>query len=223
MRLRLLSVLVVAAACGPAAALAPSAPARGSVPPLRVFDCGEGVVLLVRARAAGDGVDVEWGDRRPTLARVPGEDETYAGTGVTLAIDAAGEEATLRGDGEEPLACRHGERARTLERVAGEGGLVWAVGNEPGWMLELYPERLVFVGDYGETRYDGTIAEVLDEGGARRYLGLAGGRETVVRVTPGLCRDVMSGAAFGAEVIVTREGDEFRGCGVFLGAARAGE
>jgi uncharacterized membrane protein len=200
-----------ASACGAARSGSPADSPR--VERLRVYDCGEGVVLLVRSATAG-AIELEWGDHRSTLAPAADDVGAYAGDGVELAVE--GGEATLRVEGSAPIACRHGERATSIERAAAEGALVWAVGNEPGWLLELYPNRIEFVGDYGETRYEGTIDEVVDEGGARHYHSLEGGRETVVRVTRGLCHDGMSGAAFGAEVVVERGGEAYRGCGVFL-------
>ncbi len=209
----------IAALGGCGANVASTLPAEGSSEDrvaLRVYDCREGLALLVRGVPEGEAIEVEWGDRRLTLERVPSEGRAvYAADGARLE-EEEGDTLTFVAPGAEPQPCRHGQRAETIERASAEGATVWAVGNEPGFMLELHPDRFVFESDYGVRRYRGTVAGTSQDGPSRRYVGHAGGHEIVVRVTPRLCNDGMSGAPFGAEVIVTRESDEYRGCGLLL-------
>ena len=110
----------------------------------------------------------------------------------------------------------------SMKRIA-FGFALSAVALAAGAQTAARKGYVIQLADPPAASYDGTITEVVDQDGTRRYLSLAGGRETVVRITPGLCQDVMSGAGFGAEVVVTREGEEYRGCGVFLGGERPGE
>jgi uncharacterized membrane protein len=84
-----------------------------------------------------------------------------------------------------------------------------ALGQEPGWALRIDRERIVYTGDYGDTR----IA-------VARPLAVAtptGSRFATARLTvdiaPGRCNDVMSGRGFEDNVIVTAGGRTVRGCG----------
>lgn len=99
-----------------------------------------------------------------------------------------------------------------------------AVGQEPGWTLELGAEgRLVYVGDYGETRFEAPLpaAERGAAAGTTRYTARADGRELVAVVREQPCSDTMSGEAFSHTVTVRLDGRELQGCGRPLGGSVA--
>jgi len=84
-----------------------------------------------------------------------------------------------------------------------------ALGTEPGWTLEITPERLNYAGDYGET-----VIAVPNPGaqvttGGKRY---AADRLTV-EVTSGPCSDGMSDRRYADTVTVTADGKTVKGCG----------
>jgi uncharacterized membrane protein len=109
------------------------------------------------------------------------------------------------------------ERAACLEE---HGGVLFAIGQEPGWTLVLFRDSFSLELDYGETRIRGTSAPVRAETEGSRVLHFRGGspRGTVeIHVREILCHDVMSGEPYPAEVIVTLPGRAERGCGFLVG------
>lgn len=120
-----------------------------------------------------------------------------------------------------PLA---GERSHSpWEQAAGRGVDFRAVGQEPGWVLEIQEgQSMMFAGDYGETRVSTPAAQRHDEGQgrvrheARAYDGQA--VVALIETTP--CQDIMSGEEFPQRVVVRHAGREHHGCGRYLSSAR---
>lgn len=84
-----------------------------------------------------------------------------------------------------------------------------ALGTEPGWTLEITPERLNYAGDYGET-----VIAVPNPGAQTTTAGnrYAAGRLTV-DVAPGPCSDGMSDRHYADTVTVVADGKRVTGCG----------
>jgi putative lipoprotein len=92
-------------------------------------------------------------------------------------------------------------------------------GNEPGWLLAMWPDSVILVADYGTDtlRFPAVEPEVLGTG--RRLWALeAGGRSLSLAISAEPCQDDMSGAGYPATIqyvldsLTTR-----RGCGTPLG------
>lgn len=91
-----------------------------------------------------------------------------------------------------------------------------AVGQEPGWSLDLRRRDgwLHLTLDYGRTRLAAAATPAATEpGGATVYTARTDVHELRVRIEPERCRDVMSGEAFPARVVLSVDGREYRGCG----------
>ena len=91
-----------------------------------------------------------------------------------------------------------------------------AVGNEPGWYLEIRNgDTILFVGDYGNFRYKFVTPEPLTNQLERRtiYRTKANGKSLTVIIEGRQCRDTMSGESFGATVSVTLDQNTYLGCG----------
>lgn len=84
-----------------------------------------------------------------------------------------------------------------------------ALGTEPGWTLEITPERLNYVGDYGESRIavPNPGGEVLPHGS--RYVT----DRLVVDIGRSECSDGMSDRRYANTVKVTADGKALSGCG----------
>lgn len=84
-----------------------------------------------------------------------------------------------------------------------------ALGTEPGWTLEITPERLNYAGDYGET-----VIRVANPGARPSFNGerYAADRLTV-DVTHAACSDGMSDRRYRDTVTVTADGKTVKGCG----------
>ncbi|MDF1504776.1 META domain-containing protein [Roseisolibacter sp. H3M3-2] len=114
----------------------------------------------------------------------------------------------------DPLA-----EAGSWEDARARGVDFRAVGQEPGWLLDLDVEGEVrFFGDYGRTRVGARTPAPTREGGTTTYRVAAAGGELSVALAPGDCRDVMSGEAYPYAVTVRLDGREVRGCGRMLNA-----
>lgn len=85
-----------------------------------------------------------------------------------------------------------------------------AIGQEPGWIVRIYPDITVYEAEYGERRVTVNTPEVEDIGGGRRYVTDA----LIVEIMDTACSDAMSGAEYPASVIITEEGRApLQGCG----------
>jgi len=112
-------------------------------------------------------------------------------------------------------ACRSREPMAAPERTESEAAEFRAVGQEPGWNLEIFEgSRIVLIADYGESRIERPLPQpaVDRERGTTRWQ--AG--ELIVDVTDRPCRDSMSGESFEATVVVTWGERTLRGCGSAL-------
>jgi uncharacterized membrane protein len=84
-----------------------------------------------------------------------------------------------------------------------------ALGNEPGWHLDIHDGRIDYVGDYGETKISVVRPEPRPSINGRRYYA---GR-LIVDVTYSPCNDAMSGRGYADLVMVTADGKTVKGCG----------
>ena len=91
-----------------------------------------------------------------------------------------------------------------------------ALGNEPAWYVEVYPERLAIVTELGTKRTELPHGEPMVDGPRTTYRAAAGGREATVVIERRACADSMSGEGFEAAATVTFDNRTLRGCGRFL-------
>ncbi len=92
-----------------------------------------------------------------------------------------------------------------------------AVGQEPGWVLEIQPERnMLMVADYGSRRVLLPTPEVELLDGRERYDASDERNSLLVEIELHHCFDSMSGEAYSNRVSVTLNGREYRGCGEAL-------
>ncbi|PQM26152.1 META domain-containing protein [Sphingopyxis lindanitolerans] len=84
-----------------------------------------------------------------------------------------------------------------------------AVGTEPGWTLEITPERLSYAGDYGETKIAVPNPGATSAANGQTY---ATGRLSVA-IEHRACSDGMSDRRYADTVRVTADGKTVQGCG----------
>ncbi|MBY0566231.1 MAG: hypothetical protein K2P70_02885 [Hyphomonadaceae bacterium] len=90
-----------------------------------------------------------------------------------------------------------------------------AVGQEPGWLLDVYTAGSIkFVWDYGENyaEFSG-VTPTYPQEGATRYEASSDGVSLVVTIRRFPCQDAMSGEAFPSTVEVVVDGRALNGCG----------
>jgi putative lipoprotein len=90
-----------------------------------------------------------------------------------------------------------------------------AVGQEPGWILDIYTRGIIkFVWDYGESYAEFAVAAPTNpQEGATRYEAHSDGRALVVTIRRAPCQDAMSGEAYPSTVEVEIDGRALNGCG----------
>jgi putative lipoprotein len=89
-----------------------------------------------------------------------------------------------------------------------------AIGNEPGWYLEIQSgKQLLFVYGFGVQR--ALVSDPAEEktDTARVYSGASGGRELQVEILEQACADTMSGEQFPNRVVVIFDDMRYEGCG----------
>jgi len=178
-------------------------------PKTYVFVCSNSLTYTVRASGAEAWVFGREGTRRLT-AMPAGQGNRYSDGILELWID--GEQAQLGESGGSPLSCRNDPRRAVWERAKLDGADFRAVGNEPGWNLEILAgTRMRLIADYGASRVEVPLPEPTMDREARRTRWDAG--EIILEVIGRPCRDSMSGESFETEVSVRWRGRTLRGCG----------
>ncbi len=132
---------------------------------------------------------------------------------------STGDEATLDVGGRSFGACRLAPERAPWEDARLRGVTFRAVGNEPGWFVEIDPQRVVFTGDYGETVVTSPAFEprVDASTGRTTYHAVTTAHDLEIVVDDRPCTDDMSGQEHPTTVVVRLNGKMFRGCGRQLG------
>ena len=94
-----------------------------------------------------------------------------------------------------------------------------AVGQEPGWFLEIDTEKQMrIVYDYGEHEAITRVTQPARHDDTTTYEAVAGAHRVRVVIDDRPCRDVMSGEAFPHGVVVRIDDRTLHGCGRNLAA-----
>jgi len=90
-----------------------------------------------------------------------------------------------------------------------------AVGQEPGWLLDIYTRGIIkFSWDYGESYAEFAVADPdTSQEGATRYEASSDGRMLTVTIRRAPCQDAMSGEPYPSTVEVVIDGRPLSGCG----------
>lgn len=131
---------------------------------------------------------------------------------VDLTADVAPDDITLM------LQRVAAQEASTLspamQDASDAGATFWAMGNEPGWHLAVYPdERIVLVSDYGESVVELPWTSPEIEGTETLYQTGNESYALQVAISEQSCQDSMSGSHFDYDVRVTLNEKTFQGCG----------
>jgi len=158
----------------------------------------------------------------PDDYRVLGQVEAASGAKYTddnMVFWSRGDEAVLDLGYRKYSDCRLNRQRAPWEEARRRGVQFRAVGQEPGWYLEIQDERqILFVAAYGSQRVLlPTPASILEEG--LEIYEVADERHQLrVTITQQHCMDSMSGEDFDNSVSVELDGDRFQGCGLALEA-----
>ena len=232
--IRLLPVLALTAAlaaCQPQAPVtqqdaatdtpAASGPFDGLAPGERInFQCNE--VALGASASDGDAVRLSYSGQRLELPAIGSAAGTrYAGDqGNEMLIKDDGSGVLVLA-GEQRRDCVRSDRASPWDIAADDGVTYRAVGQEPGWLVEVTEgegdgaSALTAHLDYGQR-----MLEVLDlqRDGDSFSGSTATGEGVELAVEERECVDPMSGERFRTAASLAVDGQQYEGCGSWLSA-----
>ena len=188
-------------------------PGPGPVGTTLVYEC-IGTDFIARI---GPGEVALWlEDRYVILSRVRSASGTKYEEGDVL-FWSKGEEATLHVDGQTYPDCKLAPARVPWEDARRRAVDFRAVGNEPGWSLEIKnDQQLLFIGDYGMQRVMLADPGAQPTSDGRIYHAVSATDDLVIEVIDRECRDSMSGDAYPSTVNVTWNGRMLSGCGMSL-------
>jgi uncharacterized membrane protein/membrane-bound inhibitor of C-type lysozyme len=177
------------------------------------WQCGE---VLLDARLEGETMHLAFSGRTLTLPHVESlTGARYADiSGNSFMRQADTAKLILAGD--ESRDCTHSGRVSPWIEAASRGIAFRAVGNEPGWFVEVAKGEsptLHATLDYGDREVIVAKARPVDLG----FTGKAAdGTPVVLDIQSTRCQDGMSGEAFEATAQLVVGDKTYRGCGAFL-------
>lgn len=203
-------------------AAATSGPADGLAPGERInFQCNE---LAVGATYDDDGETVRLsysGQRLELPIAVSASGARYADEAGNEFWGKGMDEATLTLAGEARRQCTRSDRDSPWDRAADNGIAFRAIGQEPGWLLELEEgedgqgHSMTAHLDYGQRLLEATDLQREDD----IWSGQAtDGTGITLTIEERECADIMSGERFRAAASLVIDGDEYQGCGAWLSA-----
>ncbi len=175
-----------------------------------VYEC-TGIEFVARV---GPGEMALWlEDRYLILSQVRSASGTRYEEGDVL-FWQKGEEALLEVGNQRYGDCRINHARAPWEDARRRGVDFRAVGNEPGWYLELQQgQHLLFVGNYGSDRVLLPAPEEEQAGPTRVYHAISEAHDLRLEITDESCTDSMKGDSFPAQVLVHLDGRTYWGCG----------
>jgi len=218
MRLSILYLFTLLAACAGSAVGGDSSDEAsgaysGPVAKTLVYEC-TGLEFIARR---GPGEMAVWmEDRYVVLSRVrSASGEKYQEGDIF--IWAKGDEILVEVGTRRYTDCRLNPARAPWEDARRRGVDFRAVGNEPGWHLELRADQhLLFISDYGATRVLLKNPTRTIQGGQVRYHARSPGDELTLVISDIPCTDTMQGGQYPATVEVEHNGKFYQGCGMAL-------
>lgn len=152
------------------------------------------------------------------LPHVPSASGTRYSNGSDTFWSKADEALIETSDGKH-AGCRN-NRARAIWEHAKLNGVDFrALGNEPGWYMEISNKQdILLVTDYGQRTYRFLSSIIKSEPNNRTTIYSASINDSTIEVVikGDACRDSMSGEAFSATVSVRIDNKKYHGCGKAL-------
>ena len=194
----------------------PMRPQSQTAPQTYVYECNGGYGFT--ARIDREKAWLFLPNQTVSLPLVPSGSGAKYSDGLIM-FWSKGDDAVLEIGDERHSTCNNNRAKAIWEDAKLRGVDFRAIGNEPGWHLELTAsEKVVFVGDYGQTRYEFAAPEpFVDQHARTAFYKVRDGKHDLTIVIEGRpCHDSMSGERFETTAIVLLDGKKYRGCGKAL-------
>jgi uncharacterized membrane protein len=183
-------------------------------PQTYVFECDDNYSFV--ARQANKVVWLFLPHKTVNLPQVPADSGLkYSEGKITFWL--GNDNAKLESENKHYEDCLN-NRARAIWEHAKLNGVDFrAVGNEPGWYLEIYEGRKIrFVADYGEVRYNDFYLpdpQIIPHARKTIYTFVIDEHELEITIKGELCRDTMVDEQYESTVTVDLDGKKYHGCG----------
>jgi membrane-bound inhibitor of C-type lysozyme/uncharacterized membrane protein len=179
-----------------------------------VYDCDD---LDLVVRQGQDDLTLHLPDRTVALPRVEAASGARYAQGDVV-FWSKGDEATLEIGERRYGPCRIAPGRAPWEDARLRGVTFRAVGNEPGWLVEIDAARIAFTGDYGDTVVSTpAVAPEIIAGGRTTYHANTDGHELRIEIEDRPCSDGMSDQEYPSAVTLRLDGRTYQGCGRRLG------
>jgi len=175
-----------------------------------VFRCDEGFEFVARTENRSAWLFLPSG----TLKLMQESSDKYRSDKVVFRIN--GQSSRLERPGGKLLSCRNNQSLAIWQHAKLNGADFRAVGNEPGWYLEIHNQaKVILVTGYGTERHEFELPEPETNisAGKTDYRAVREGQEMTLTVSREVCRDSMSGEMFESKVDIAFEGKTLQGCG----------
>ena len=175
-----------------------------------VFSCDEEYKFVARVADQTAWLFLPAG----TIKTQKASSQTYRSGGTILRLK--GEKALLETPDGKHLKCSNNRRPAIWEHAKLNGADYRAIGNEPGWHLQIRNQsKLILVTDYGSARHEFDLPEPVIDPTSRttRYEIVQEGQKLILTISGDTCHDSMSGEEFESTVEVLWNGELLRGCG----------
>ncbi len=140
--------------------------------------------------------------------------EKYEGESVTAWTK--GDEAVFIVDTVQTTECKINRQESIWEAAKLDGVDFRAIGNEPGWVLEIRERnKLRFRYDYGQSEIDAIADDIVSDPDSREtvFSATTSSGELRIVLSGKVCMDSMSDEAFRTSVLVNYMGARYSGCG----------
>lgn len=177
-----------------------------------VYECTDGMSFPVNIKKEHAWVFLP--KETLNLPLVPSASGAKYSDGKTI-FWSKGQEAYLNIGTGAQITCTNNPQRAVWEHAKLSGVDFRAVGNEPGWYLEIRHESIRYVGDYGSTSHifpkpQQTVATSSNQ---TTYLTRDAENELNVQIEGKQCHDTMSGEEFESTVTIRLNGTIYLGCG----------
>ena len=136
---------------------------------------------------------------------------------VALALDGLPASGSNQPPADRPTGEQTPSRVDPWQNARERGVDFRAVGQEPGWYIEIDHEGSIhLVWDYMESQVTMPAVQPVRAQGKTTYSATGGARRLTVVADDRPCSDAMSGAPYPNTVVVTIDGRELHGCGQVL-------
>ena len=205
-----LLLLLLLGACATAPSKEPTASSFQTTAQTFVFACSDSFEFVARTDNKEAWLFLPSG----TMQLPYTEAGSYRDDQTHFQID--GQEASLENSGVKHLGCKNDRRQAIWEHAKLNGADYRAVGNEPGWHLEVRSQKsIILVTDYGSTRHEFRLPKPVIDKASRitRYQTKESGHELSLIISGEPCLDSMSGEEFSSKATVVLDGKRLQGCG----------